>query len=133
MGAPALERLATGLPDRIRVELGGLAGEFADPVARVLVNMLLLAIEALPRGGTISMSGAPEHDILLMVSGVQAAWPHGLALVLAEPLTAQMDDPRRVQAPLVAQLAHDAGMRLSLLLSASGQDACAAPLLLTAA
>ncbi len=133
LSVPALADLAAGLPPRIRVELGGLAGEFPAPMARVLINMLLLAIEALPRGGTISLSGAADGDVMLLVSGSPVAWPAGLALALADPLRAPLDDPRGVQGPLVAHLALEAGLRLSLLFAASGFPAGAPPLLLSAA
>jgi hypothetical protein len=99
----------------------------------VLINMLLLAIEALPRGGTISLSGAADGDVMLLVSGSPVAWPAGLALALADPLRAPLDDPRGVQGPLVAHLALEAGLRLSLLFAASGFPAGAPPLLLSAA
>jgi histidine phosphotransferase ChpT len=133
MDAADLAKLAAGLPPRVKVELGGLVGQFSTQAARVLINLLLLGMEALPRGGTISLSGAPGQDVLLAVSGAHAAWPSGLASALADPMAARLDDPRQVQAPLVAQLAQAAGLRLSLLFPATGQDAEMAPLLLTAA
>ncbi len=44
MDAVDLAALATGLPPRIKVELGGLTGQFTTQAARVLVNMLLLGV-----------------------------------------------------------------------------------------
>jgi histidine phosphotransferase ChpT len=133
LDATGLAELASGLPPRIQVEPGGLVGKFSPPVARLLVNMLLLAVEALPRGGTISLSGAPDEDVLLLVSGVRAAWPSGLAQALADPSQAPLNDPRQVQVPLTAHLALEAGLRLSLLFPAVSPTMDVAPLLLTTA
>ena len=130
LDAAGLADLATGLPPRIHLEAGGLTGRFPPKIARILVNMLLLAVDALPRGGAISLSGAPESDVVLIASGPQAAWPAGLALTLANPHEAPLDEPRAVQAPLAALLALDAGLRLSLLLASGGRNNGVAPLLL---
>lgn len=132
LDAAALAQLAAGLPPRVRTEMEGLTGQFPAPVARVLVNMLLLAVEALPRGGTVSLRGGPGDDVMLMASGMHAAWPPGLALALADP-AAPVDDPRGVQAPLAAHLARAAGLRLSLAPIAAASSQTVAPLLLGAA
>jgi histidine phosphotransferase ChpT len=129
LDAAGLVELARGLPARVQLEAGGLSGHFPAPVARVLVNLVLLAAEALPRGGHIALSGAPDADVVLMVAGPQAGWPAGLTLALADPLSAPLDEPRGVQAPLVALLAEAAGLRVSLLL-ASGVHDGVPPLLL---
>jgi histidine phosphotransferase ChpT len=130
LDADGLGDLATGLPPRVRVEAGGLSGRFPPKIARVLVNMLLLAVDALPRGGLVSLSGAPESDVVLKVSGPHAAWPPGLALALSNPLDAPLDEPRAVQGPLAALQAQEAGLRLSLQLASNGRDDGVAPLLL---
>jgi histidine phosphotransferase ChpT len=52
---PALERLASGLPGRrVRVDLSRLTEpvRFAPNASRLLLNVMLLAAESLPRGGT---------------------------------------------------------------------------------
>jgi hypothetical protein len=130
LDAAGLADLATGLPPRVLLEAGALTGRFAPRVARVLVNMLLLAVDALPRGGTISLSGAPDSEVVLMVSGAHAAWPAGLPLALNNPLEAPLDEPRAVQGPLAALLAQEAGLRLSLLFAGGGRDNGVPPLLL---
>jgi histidine phosphotransferase ChpT len=129
----ALVKLAAGLPPRVRAELAGLGpGEFPAPVARVLVNMLLLGAEALPRGGTVSLSGGPDGDVLLVADGRDAAWPPGTMRALLDPRTALLDNPNGVLAPLVGHLALAAGLRLSMLMPANPGASGAAPLLLTA-
>ena len=133
MDAAMLAALAGAGRPRIRLELGGLAGMFPAPMARVLLNMLLLATEALPQGGTIRLDGAAGQDVALMVTGTRAAWPPGLAAALLDPLAAPLEDPRTVLAPLVALLALQAGLRLRLLFPGGGGGGAAAPLLLTIA
>lgn len=128
----ALAGLATGLPPRVRAELTGLdGGEYPAPLARVLVNMLLLGAEALPRGGTVSLSGSPGQDVLLVADGEDAAWPPGTIRALLDPCAAPLDDPSDALAPLVGLLAKQAGWRVSLLMSPQPGAAGAAPLLLT--
>ncbi len=130
MDAAALAALASGLPRRVQVAVDGLApGAFAAPVARVLLNLLLLGAEALPRGGTVMLSGAPDADVLVMVDGPGAAWPPGLTAALAGP--AAPGSPRMVQAPLLAMLARAAGLRLSLLMPGGPSGFGPPPLLLS--
>ena len=129
LDAAGLAGLATGLPQRVRTELGGLQpGEHAAPAARVLLNLLLLGAEALPRGGVVSLSGQPGGDILVAVQGVSAAWPPGLWAALAGLGTVSVE-PRDVQPSLVAVLARAAGLRLSALMPGGGSS-LAPPLLL---
>jgi histidine phosphotransferase ChpT len=130
LDASGLAELARGLPARVNLDCAGLTGRFPPQMARVLINMLLLAVDALPRGGTISLSGAPESEVVLTVAGADAAWPAGLPLALTAPHEAKLDEPLAVQAPLAAMLAQAAGLRLSLLFAATGGDNCVAPLLL---
>jgi histidine phosphotransferase ChpT len=131
MDAQALAELATGLPSRVRAALDELAeGAFPAPAVRVLLNLLLLGAEALPRGGTITLSGAPGADVLVTVNGPGAAWPPGLVVALASP-TPPPCGPRTVLAPLVAMLARAAGMRLSLLMAGGPSGPAAPPLLLS--
>lgn len=132
LDAATLAGLAVGLSPRVSVDLDRLAGQFPSAQARILVNLLLLAMDALPRGGTISLAGTAGGDVMLMATGVHAAWPPGLPLALADPAAADWNDPRNVQAPLTAHLAREAGLRLALLF-APGSGTGLAPLLLTAA
>jgi histidine phosphotransferase ChpT len=128
LDAAQLGALAAGLPARVRADLTGLqGGPFEPAVARVLLNLLLLGAEALPKGGTVALAGRPGSDVLATIAGARAAWPAELpaAMAAASPL----DDPRTVQTPLVVLLARSAGLRLSVLMAPGGTDA-APPLLL---
>jgi hypothetical protein len=98
----------------------------------VVLNLLLLAAEALRGGGTLRLSGAPDGELLIRIDGPRAAWPAGLAACLAdeEAAWAALDDPRALQAPLTALIARQAGVRLSMLLP-SGIAGGVPPLLLS--
>ncbi len=114
LGAKQLHALAAGLPGRVRVSVDGLQGTFAPPVARVLVNLLLLGAEALPRGGALALSGAAGGALLATVEGPDAAWPATLAAGLASGAPTGLANPRLVQPPLVLLLARAAGLLPSL-------------------
>ena len=88
-------------------------------LARVLLNALLVAAEALPRGGTIVCAGDPETQLVLQPVGEGAAWPRGLAQVIAgdDPLAAAAEaGPRGLAAPMMVALARRDGITVSLLL-----------------
>ena len=125
-----LAGLAKGLPGRVQADLTGLQdGAFPSPMARVLLNLLLLGAEALPKGGVVAMTGQPDADVLVMLDGPSAAWPAELPLALADLAAVPLNDPRTVQPSLVAMSAQAAGLRLTILM-APGAPVAAAPLLL---
>ena len=111
-----MQELATGLPPRIQTDLTGLQnGPFDGPTARTLLNMMILGMEALPRGGTVKLSSTEGGDFILSVEGKGSAWPAGLDQALIDPSAVSLDNPRAVQPPITAMLARAAGRRLSLL------------------
>lgn len=127
-----LAQLAQGLAERrIHLDLSALAPAtvFAPRIARVILNLVLLAAEALPVGGTVwfEMTGP---DLMIGVDGPRAEWPAGIAAALAGE--AVIDGPRGVQAPLTVLLARAAGLHLSLLMPATTVGTGGAPLLLLA-
>lgn len=127
-----IAELASGLPTRIRVDLAALHdGPFDGPMSRAVLNLLLLGTEALPRGGVLALATTARGDIVATVEGKGSAWPPGLAEALADPGAAPLDNPRAVQPPVAAMLAHAAGARLSLMPTTLAPDT-AAPLLLAA-
>ena len=117
-----LRELAT---EAIRVDLIGLPADtvFPPPLARVLLNVLLLAQSSLPEGGRIALHGDPT-DVFVTIAGPNAAWPPGLALYLvdADAAMAALSDPRTLQAPLTALLAFGLGVRLSMLFGAGNSS-----------
>ena len=113
--------LAAALPGhhRITLELSGVpqGAVFDDRTGRVLLNLMLLAADGLPAGGTMTLSGSPRSGITLTITGPRAAWPAGFAAMLADEAAAwaALTSARTLQGPLTALLARGLGLRLSLL------------------
>lgn len=125
------EGLSFGKP--IRLDLSGLdpGTTFPPEAARLALNVVLLAGECLPHGGTLVLCGSPGSDVIAMIEGPRAAWPPGFAAFLAGEgaAWAALTDPRTAQGPLTALIARAAGLRLSLMMP-SGPAAGPAPLLI---
>jgi histidine phosphotransferase ChpT len=115
---------------RISIDTAALPAEtvFSPPMSRLVLNLSLLAVESLPRGGSVSLAGSAE-DVIITIAGPQAAWPSGLAACLADEATAfaSLTGARALQMPLTALLAHALGLRLSVLM-ATGLAGGASPL-----
>lgn len=131
MDVPSLSALAAGLmQSRCRLDCSGVPDgtTFAPAVAKMLLNLVLLAAESLPQGGDIRVSGS-GGDVVLTVTGQRAAWPQGLATCLSgrEAAMLAMQDSRYRQMGFTVLLAQSQGFRLSL-----GNDGSPAPLRLTA-
>lgn len=131
-----LEDLSLGLAGahRVRLDLSALpAGMvFAPAVGRVLLNLVLLAAECLPRGGTLALAPAGGGALLASLAGSRAAWPDGFAAFLVDDAAAWagLTDPGHLQAPLLALLARGAGVRLSLLMAGTVPRRLPSPLLI---
>jgi histidine phosphotransferase ChpT len=127
MTVPALRTLATGLPNAWRITLDTAALEpdidFPPEAARIVLNLLLLAQESLPMGGTVRLARC-AGDLLIVIGGERAAWPAMLARCLAgeAAATAALLDARTLQAPLTALLARRAGIPLGMLIQAGPPD-----------
>lgn len=104
---------------------------FSPDGARLALNALLLAVDAVQGIGTLTIGGNPDGNVVFRIEGPRAAWPMGFIGLLADPEQAwdMLDDPNRMQAPLTVLLARAAGIRLSLLL---GPKVEAAPPLMVA-
>ncbi len=133
LAADGLRDLFAGLPraNRLRLDLAGpVATAALEPLrARLLLNALLLAAEGLPRGGTVMLEGDPEATVVLGIDGNGAAWPAGLAAMLADAEAAwrgiaEAGRHARQQAALIALFARQAGARVSVLLG-RGPEAAA--------
>lgn len=121
-----LAALAAGLANRrVMLDLDGLppAAVFPAAMARLVLNLLLLAADSLPRGGVLRLDGTAT-DLIARLNGPNAAWPPGLAGMLADPASAwaALTEPRTLQAPLTALLARHHGLALSLLLPAGAAE-----------
>lgn len=138
VGLDALVQLAAGLPKgrRVTVRLDGLAADraFTQASVRVLLNVLLLGVESLHGAGTVSLAGGPDGDVMVMIEGPRAAWPPGLAGMLANPAVALKQalaesEHRHVQGPLTALVALRARIGVTMLLGATSE--VAPPLLIS--
>ncbi|MDE2200650.1 MAG: hypothetical protein KGJ41_16680 [Rhodospirillales bacterium] len=135
LGVADLRALSEAVGDRgkLTVDLSGLApaGRFSADGGRLVLNLLMLAGESLPAGGVVRLSGEPAREVVVQIEGARAAWPVGLAGLLAEPARAwamigEGDGVRSVrglQAPLTALIAAAGGFRLSLLMAGSAEPA----------
>ena len=117
----ALRSMADGLPHakRCTIDFSALPGDttFSPPFARVLLNLLLLAGDALNGSGEVTLAGSGT-DLIVAIAGPRAAWPVGLAACLATEAGAwaALRDARSLPAPLTALLARSLGLRLTMLM-----------------
>jgi histidine phosphotransferase ChpT len=101
---------------------------FPPAVARVVLNLIVLAGDCLPKGGTIVLLGEPS-DLLIRIDGEHAAWPAGFAACMNDEAAALaalgvLASAQSAQMPLTALLALSRKLRLSPVLSAaSGVEA----------
>ena len=124
---------------RWRVDVDGLdpAGRFSTAAARLALNVVLLAIESLPGGGTVALAGNPAGEVLVTIAGPRAAWPTGFAAYLGDEALAWqalhvaegVEAARGLQAWLTALIARTSGLRLSFLIAPTAE--AAPPLLLS--
>jgi hypothetical protein len=121
----ALEGLAVGLPDGIQLETANLAqpAVFASGTARVLMNLLLVAADSLPAGGTVALAGS-DKDVFVRISGPNAAWPAGFTALIHDEAAAMavLATEPGLQPGLTVLLAGQQGLRLSLVIPPTRQD-----------
>lgn len=129
MGRAGLAELLEGAlaHGRVAADLSGLSGpDLPAPLAQALLLAAMLGAEALPRGGTVRISGGAA-GLLVRPEGRNAAWPPALAALLAGRAAG---GPREVLAPLLARVAAQAGMALALAAPEEGAAGAAPPLAL---
>lgn len=130
LDAAGLRGLLVALPRaaRVRTELDRLDPDASFPplAARLLLNVLLLAAESLPRGGRVVLASTGSGTEVSL-HGQPAAWPPSLATMLGEDVAWQQLDARGMQAPLTALMARVAG--IGLMLTAGGPGDAAALLI----
>lgn len=121
LDAAALAAMLAGSPasPRVRFDLDGLApGEvLAAAVVPVALNAALLAAEALPRGGVVTLSGSAGAGLVVLPTGASAAWPPPLLALLSGspvPEVLAAGGPRHVVAPLLLALLAELGWEAQL-------------------
>jgi histidine phosphotransferase ChpT len=101
---------------RVRLDTSALPPEceFAPLVGRAVLNLIILACDCLPRGGTIVLLGEPT-DLLVRIVGPGAAWPPGFTDCMRDEAAAlaALTSALSVQMPLTALFAQSGGLRLS--------------------
>jgi hypothetical protein len=116
--------LATALPAEITVDGSGLDSGcvFSPPLSKVVLNLVLLAAECLPAGGSVMLAGS-ARDLFLRIDGPEAGWPPGMGACLVDEgaAAAAMTRGDHVQMALTMLLAHAFGIRLSYLLAPSAR------------
>ena len=98
---------------------------FRPAFARVVLNLIVLACDCMPKGGTIVLMGGPD-DLLVRIDGPDAAWPAGFTDCMRDEDTAlaAVTGARSVQMPLTVLFALSRQLRLSPVLGpTSGMEA----------
>jgi histidine phosphotransferase ChpT len=87
---------------------------FPPPIGRVVLNLIILGCDCLPRGGVVILRGEPA-DLLVRIVGPGGAWPPGFAECMRDETAARtaLTADLSVQMPLTALLAQSGGLRLS--------------------
>jgi histidine phosphotransferase ChpT len=116
---------------KVSFDFAQLVGSFSVSMSRGLLNLLLLGIESLPRGGAITLAGDQVSGAVMSIKGAHAAWPDGFAALLCETESAWtgLRDSRTLQAPLTALILGQCGLRLRFLM-AGGDPGSPPPVLL---
>jgi len=119
--AAAIRDYCIGLPRarKVSFKFDELVGVFEAPMSRSLLNLTMLAIESLPRGGTVTLGGNQEDGAVMTINGPGAAWPTGFAAMLTDESAAwaALQDSRSLQAPLTALILRQDGLKLQLLMT----------------
>jgi len=118
LGWPELDELVRGAPmaHRVRFALPAAGGPFAPGRARLYLACVLLAAEALPRGGTVHVTEPGPGQLALRLEGRQTEWsPTLLDLLAGGSVEAALEEgPRRLLAPWAFLLAMREGHALAL-------------------
>lgn len=127
-----IAQMAEGLTlgRRAQVDLADLDLNIVLPaqVAQAVLLAMWVAIDALPRGGSVRVGGDLEGGISVWPDGQSAAWPASLAAGIAGEVVTP--NARSVAVPMLLLLGAGSGIRIEMLL---GGSAGAAPLLITTA
>jgi histidine phosphotransferase ChpT len=111
---------------RIGVDAGTMSPDsiFPGPTGRVLLNLIVLASDFLPKGGTIFLMGEPS-DLLIRIVGPDAAWPPGFSACMRDEASAlaMLTNARSVQMPPTVLLALSRNLRISPVLGVAGIEA----------
>lgn len=138
LDAARLDELASGLPGahRLKLDLSMFPPDrvLTPSMGRMVLNVLLLASESLPRGGSINLAaGRQDADVLVRIEGPRARWPAGLVASLTDDAAIwdALETPQRLLPSMVALLSRDLRIKVSVLMPAGRAVRSPPPLLLS--
>ena len=94
-----------------------------EPLVPVLTLAILMAAEALPRGGTVRLSGPPTSSYHLAMEGPQSAWPPSVLHAFTQ--AALPEDPAAREALAICLVAE--AENIGVTASITGSDPMSAP------
>jgi histidine phosphotransferase ChpT len=115
MDTPELRRVVDGMFARAKSEItwGATPDTLEKSAARVLMNLVLLAVEALPRGGVVEIEISPDGSTLnLKAEGRRARLTPAVAAGLEGRQPEDGFDARNIQAYYAGLLTREAGGRI---------------------
>jgi histidine phosphotransferase ChpT len=115
---------------RVRLDIGAVrpGATIAGPQVPCVLAAVLLAAEALPRGGVVSLGGDPELELLVVPQGLGVSWPTALLALLGRTDPMPALTPRSALAHYLCLAAEPGGYGLSVVLD-PGQGGAALALL----
>jgi histidine phosphotransferase ChpT len=111
--AGEIARLFVG-EEKVKLDWQAPRGPREKSEAKLLLNMMLMAMAAIPRGGTVTIS-AGDTSLTAVAEGEGARVPEKTAAVLAGTVEAREFDARMVQVYYAMRLADQAGYTLQML------------------
>ena len=112
------ENVARGIleGDKVTLEWAGAAGPLPKNRVKLLLNLLLVAVSTIPRGGRVSVAVEvePRTAFTLTSTGLNARVPQGLEALLAGAAPAQGIDAHSIQPYYAHRLAEAAGMSVTI-------------------
>jgi histidine phosphotransferase ChpT len=97
-----------------KIELEWLSGALPENWQKLACNLLLVAAEALPRGGRVVLEAGAHGGMTVTAAGEGARLSAPVAAQLAHCAHADELSPRTVQAAFAAALAHRAGAGIDI-------------------
>jgi histidine phosphotransferase ChpT len=110
--AGEIARLFVG-EEKVKLDWQAPRGPREKSEAKLLLNMMLMAIAAIPRGGTVTIA-ADDRTLTATAKGEGARIPEKSAAVLAGAVEAREFDARMVQVYYAMRLAEQAGCTLAM-------------------
>jgi histidine phosphotransferase ChpT len=114
--APSARELATGLLDGGKITCDWSAGASALPVEwqKLACNLLVLATDALPRGGTVKVTASPGHGVQVSGEGAAINLTQDVQAALADDADVAALNSRTIHAYFTGRLAEAVRARVTV-------------------